>query len=110
MENEIIKKISGEDRGFKFNVKTFEIFSEITSVEFGDMGTHFINKPFKSILAMVMAGNEVYSKGNGADEYVVADWIDELTDEAFQEIWNCFEVNLTKYLTKMTRPEDKKKS
>ena len=59
---------------------------------------------------MVMVGNEVYNKGKGADEYEVADWIDELTDENFQDIWNCFEVNLTKYLTKMARPEDKKKS
>lgn len=111
MENEVVKKISGKDRGFKFNVLTFETFSERTGVDFGEIGSHFVNRPFGSILTMIHVGNDVYMKGKGADKYDVADWIDILSDEDFQEIWDCFEVNLTKYLMKLGgNTKGKKKS
>ena len=101
MDNSITKKIAGKDRGFKFNVKTFEIFSESTGVEFGEMGNHFMSKPFGSILSLMCASVEVYDKGQKPDEYEVADWIDELPDADFQEIWNCFQENFAKYVSKI---------
>ena len=108
MNNSITKKIAGQDRGFKFNVKTFEVFSESTGVEFGEMGTHFTSKPFKSILSLMCAAVEVYNKGKAPDEYEVADWIDELSDPDFPEIFDCFQENFAKYITKLESGKKKK--
>ena len=55
------------------------------------------------------AAVEVYEKGKEPDEYEVADWIDELSDPDFQEIWDSFQVNFAKYVTKIGEKKNQKK-
>lgn len=109
MENYVVKKINGKNYGFKFNVLTFQLFSDMSGVEFGDMGTHFQGKPFGSILKMISAGYEVYNEGKGLSEYKMADLIDEMSQEDFQDIWNSFEINFTKYVSKFEKKNPKGK-
>jgi len=108
MENSVVKRIDGQDRGFKFNVLTFETFSERTGVEFSEIGKHFAQKPFASILEVVACAHEIYEHGATIDKFEVADWIDEMSDEDFQEIWNAMEMNLKKYTTKFAKKKTTK--
>ncbi len=109
MENTVVKKISGKNRGFKFTMLTMQYFSDHTGVEFSDIMEHMSQKPLGSIVILLLSANTVYTKAeNGTvSKFDVDDWIAEMTQEDFQEIWDCFVVS-TKQLVKQLPKAEKK--
>jgi len=109
MDSTIKVQIGDKDVGFKFTMKTFELFSEVSGVEFGDMISHFSKKPYGSFVKLFWAAHSCYHKGEiSVTEYDVDDWIDSMEQKAFQSIWDTYTASLQSVVEKISK-EDKKK-
>jgi len=108
MGNSIVKKINGKDRGFKFSLLMLELFSEKSGISLPGIAEHLEGKPFKSIIILLWAANKVYNKGKEVTDYEIDDWMSTMSQEDFQDIWNCFEDSTVDLLGKIEGGTKKK--
>ena len=108
---EIVKKIKGRTRGFKFTMLTFQYFSDYTGVEFGDMLEHLAHKTLGSIVTILWAANTVYTKGkNGKiSRFDVDDWIAAMSQKDLQDIWDLFEKSVEVLIEQLPKTGEKEK-
>lgn len=95
MDNVIVKKIGGQEVGFKFGMLTLNKYSEKQQLEFYELFEQNKNAKhiniFSSYITMFQCANMVYNKGKEATEYEVDDWISEMSQDDLQDIWECCE-------------------
>lgn len=120
---EIVKKINGKDRGFKFTIKTLEYFSELKGCDFAQVWEILKSRSLFCTPGILFCAHKCYMKGDvvksrkkgknpGQEtveyltEFDMDDWIMSMAQGDLQEIWDCFEDSLPKVFEKFT---DKKK-
>lgn len=98
---EVVKTIKGKRRGFKFTMLTLQKFSDHTGVEFSEIKDYVQNKTLDAMITLLLAANTVYTKGKDGtvSKYDVDDWITEMSQQDFQEIFDCF-IESTKQIVK----------
>jgi hypothetical protein len=112
---EIVKKIGGKDRGFKFTMKTLEYFSELKGCDFSGVWQILKDRSLLCASGILFAAHKCYMKGEIVKnkktgelltEFDMDDWIMSMQQGELQDIWDCFEESLPKIFEKIT---DKKK-
>lgn len=111
MDNVVVKNIGGQDVGFKFGMLTLKKFSEKQDLEFYQL---FEGDPkgraniFSSYLVLFQCANTVYNKGKEPSEYEVDEWIDQMSQQDLQDIWDCAALSMRNLTEKIAGSGEKK--
>lgn len=88
--HQIIKNIDGKDVGFLFTMITVQKICEAMDIELWQFLESMRSNPFSMINVSLQKGNEVFTKGKAVTEYEVDAWIESMSDEDLEQIWETF--------------------
>lgn len=101
MENFVVITVGEQEYGFKFTMKTLEVISEKTNLEYHELVDYCTSKPFSIMNVILLSANKVYNKGAELGEYEVDDLIEEMDADQLQEVWDAFEKSFVRLAEKM---------
>ena len=113
---QIVKKIGGKNVGFRFNMLTIRKYCEERGIDFSDYDKDFASDIFATSEVLFKCAIDVYSEGKTIlNEYQSAALFEEMTNEQFQEISECYAkgmkgaLSVFKVKVNNEKPEVKKK-